>query len=253
MGTLRKVGNVVLPFIFIALLMPSVTACIPIVGHWLAKWSISVSVLPLAAIGWLNHPSKWSVLPMILGWALLIFAMLQLPMLRPSVEQPTPYQLALLGSILGYMTYLPISIIGKYHEIEDDHHMLLDKINSGLLSQLDSSVKKLSAPDSSSTDSSPAFKELQQLNQQIAANRLAYHREPSWDEVLAAIEWPVRIMRLPMVMGIAGGLVFLGSMMHISDFDKEPPIGVFFLVGLYPRLFEAAFKGLADRLTKEKD
>jgi hypothetical protein len=83
------------------------------------------------------------------------------------------------------------------------------------------------------------------------------HKDPKWEDVNPAIAFERRLMRLPLAVGVGIGFGFLGILLGVDSLSPKPDkplqvgtiIGISFLIGLYPRVFENALKALADKLT----
>ncbi len=277
---------------FLFLVSPSLFGQLPFVGPDLAKISPFVAIIPLAAAGWVIS-QRWGALICALGFTALLFlgpAMVLAVDLRQSL---TLCAAAVVGSILGGMTYLSISLLGTWNELRDQrrrannrelyrHKKEYRKIEERLdilvtgtnnlppktegSSDIRENIEAESQDEATPNEVKSKAEEHRRLSSRcaelertISGLEVLALREPDWQEVWEAISWKLRFFRIPMAIGIAIGLAFLGKLAGIKalgDPGREGNIwnviGVFFLVGLYPRVFERLLKGLADRLTSQK-
>jgi len=177
---------------------------------------------------------------------------------------------AVCGSVLGGITYVAISVVTSWRELHRTSTNDLTKEIEWLESQIQilqetqTAIWRANSEVKQQSDENVTWKDkdleelIDELNQKLKDKRNE-RKEPDWSIVHPTIAWPWRLLRIPMAVGIAVGLALLGAMSGVDSL--EPPkhgevdqqqlamvLGVFYLVGLYPRVFESLLKTIADRL-----
>jgi Skp family chaperone for outer membrane proteins len=194
---------------------------------------------------------------------------------------------AITGSLLGHLTYLATSTLGTWSNVHDagiadfkerlaSKRAQWQKKQADLTSATDARTKSQQSFNKENDTNKRAsllkdLEDTQGLVDKLVAEERSFanavsdlsrelskksHGDPHWNTVANSISWERRLMRLPLAVGVAIGCTFLGELLGIDVLTtpKEgiaplgPILGIAFMIGLYPRVFENALKGLADRL-----
>lgn len=236
------------------------------------------------------HPERWSWSLFVVPILVTLFAILQLLLKNGMGQFITLIVLASIGSSLGGLTYIAVSVIGTWRSIHEklkktakENIRYLEKNSDTTNNCLDEIRKQIEkcCQESDAEDATIEINKLmkrkryfekkrEEIQKQINKLNQIIDEDPKWEVVKPKIDFKRRMLRIPLAIGLSIGFGLLGALSGIDIIEnlikstdtletgsKTPyyiqALGVFFLIGLYPRVFEKLLKELADRLTGEKE
>jgi gas vesicle protein len=182
----------------------------------------------------------------------------------------------LLASAVGGITYVLINVGGSVRNLVEGHAQVyrsrreaLESCRDQLINEMQEYAVQDQRSNSHEQNLHPAvrvntIKEYQDQIRQLEDDILqALQDETSENkkeisEALMQFSIHRRLFHVLMAMGLAVGVAVLGSSVGVDAFkdrtgdDALIILGVSFLVGMFPRVFETFLKGIADRLVGEE-